>query len=186
MVKCCLCCYVLKWILTKKSYDYGLFSDLLCKYWKFGILFRTFETGFISEQLFMKPFVVVADAEKIARPDIHWKFSKIALWPIAYLDLDMRNPYHITHRLHSILKHEDFCREKICFMTCAIIVDQSYTFMEGLRFSTSLIYPAELQLNEANYGYRSTVFGFEFINILMVRFQLKFMINGTILILIYM
>ena len=46
------------------------------------------------------------------------------------------------------------------------------------------IYPAELQLNKANSSdTEAPFFGFEF-QYLMVQFPLKFMINGTILILI--
>ena len=46
------------------------------------------------------------------------------------------------------------------------------------------IYPAELQLNKANSSDTEVPFFIWIYKYLMVRFQLKFMINGTILILI--
>ena len=66
-----------KYTIGKKSCDSGLFSDLLimesCSVCS--------ETGFISEPLCMKIFVVVADAEEFGS-QIYGKgtLSKIALW----------------------------------------------------------------------------------------------------------
>ena len=86
------------------------------------------ETGFVSVQICMKTFVVFVDAAGW-RGRIYCKGtpSKIALWRYVSRSCIWTSIREIivTHETKTSFhfKAEYLCREKTCFMTCAIIVD---------------------------------------------------------------